>query len=151
MIQKMIVLTDEKATARLGASVSAHRQLPVVIYLIGDLGVGKTTFASGFLQQLGHHGHVKSPTYTLIESYPIADMTVYHCDLYRLADPEELEFIGIRDYFNDHSLFLIEWPQKAGTFIPPADINVELTCRPTNRLAILSSLSEKGNAILSKL
>lgn len=112
----------QKLAAFLGQNIAQG-----VIYLIGDLGAGKTTLTRYWLQQLGHQGAVKSPTYTLVEPYKIQAKEVFHFDLYRLNDPYELELMGIRDYLDiENALFLFEWPSKGGDEIPQADMIINI-------------------------
>ncbi|NNP73568.1 tRNA (N6-adenosine(37)-N6)-threonylcarbamoyltransferase complex ATPase TsaE [Acinetobacter defluvii] len=115
-------LSNEQDTQKL-ARILAQNFAQGVIYLIGDLGAGKTTLTRYWLQQLGHQGAVKSPTYTLVEPYKIQGKEIFHFDLYRLNDPYELELMGIRDYLDiENALFLFEWPSKGGDEIPQADM-----------------------------
>ncbi|MHA3097807.1 tRNA (adenosine(37)-N6)-threonylcarbamoyltransferase complex ATPase subunit type 1 TsaE [Acinetobacter brisouii] len=119
-------LTSEQDTQRLAQAVAVHLSQGV-IYLMGDLGAGKTTLTRYLLQKLGHKGAVKSPTYTLVEPYQIAERAVFHFDLYRLNDPYELELMGIRDYLETpNALFIFEWPSKGGDEIPDADLSIEI-------------------------
>ncbi|CAA0215434.1 ATPase [Acinetobacter baumannii] len=121
-----MVLNHEEDTQRLAQALAQHVQAGV-IYLIGDLGAGKTTLTRYFLQALGHKGSVKSPTYTLVEPYKINNKEIFHFDLYRLNDSYELELMGIRDYLDiQDALFLFEWPSKGGDEIPEADIIIDI-------------------------
>ena len=109
--------------AHLGRTLGGR---PGRIHLHGDLGAGKTTLVRGFLRGLGLQGAVRSPTYTLIESYQAGPVTVHHLDLYRLADPEELEYLGLRDLLGEPALLFIEWPERAGDWLPPPDLEIHL-------------------------
>ena len=152
------LLGDETETVALGLALSELLPLPFVIYMYGDLGAGKTTFVRGLLQGMGHQGAVKSPTYTLVEPYQFSDKAVYHFDLYRLADPEELEFIGIREYQEEDALLIFEWPDKGDGMIPQADLVIELEYQETGRKAdfifsdagLGQSTAQKMRQILAK-
>ncbi|MBB1305630.1 tRNA (adenosine(37)-N6)-threonylcarbamoyltransferase complex ATPase subunit type 1 TsaE [Pseudoalteromonas sp. SR43-5] len=144
-------LTDEIATVTMGNRVADIIEQGAVIYLHGDLGAGKTTFTRGVLQGFGHTGKVKSPTYTLVEPYELERANVYHFDLYRLGDPEELEYMGIRDYFSADAICVVEWPEKGGEFIPVPDLDITLSYVGNERKIVINSASERGIAIVEKL
>ena len=116
----------------------------IVVFLQGDLGAGKTTLVRGLLRRLGYQGAVKSPTYTLLEEYLIDGKKIIHFDLYRLTDPEELDLIGIRDYFDDQSNCLIEWPQRGQGHLPQQDLEIQISLDGSGRLARILAFSNRG-------
>lgn len=119
-------LKDTEATEQFGAKLWAELPEKCVIFLHGNLGAGKTTLVRGFLRAAGYAGAVKSPTYTLVEEYTVAGRKVFHFDLYRVADPEELEWIGIRDYFEQDGVCFVEWPDMGKGFLPEPDTVINL-------------------------
>jgi tRNA threonylcarbamoyladenosine biosynthesis protein TsaE len=150
------ILPDEAATVAFGdkiakSIVNVSEVKGVTLYLHGDLGAGKTTLTRGIVTGFGHQGRVKSPTYTLVEPYELKLRTVYHFDLYRLADPEELEFMGIRDYFADNCVCVVEWPQQGQGFLPAADLLVYLVYVDDHRQVTLQSNSEVGEKLVRAL
>ena len=144
-------LADADATVRLGAALGRQLVPPLVIWLEGDLGAGKTTLARGLLQALGHAGNVKSPTYTLVEPYALPSCTLYHLDLYRLADPGELEFLGVRELADADTVLLGEWPARGAGFLPAPDLVVRLAVSGRGRAAQLDARSPRGAALARQL
>ncbi len=135
----------------LGERVAHVCPTSVVIYLSGELGTGKTTFVRGFLRGLGYEGAVKSPTYTLVEPYEFVDQTIYHFDLYRLTDPEELEYLGVRDYFMAPAICLIEWPERAQGFMHPPDLTIKIAYANDGREINFTISSEAGKSLIRQL
>ena len=144
MSRDSIFLPDTLATAGLGAALARSCPRPAAIYLSGDLGAGKTTLAQGFLAAFGYAGRVRSPTYALVEAYPLNRCEIYHFDLYRLGDPEELEFFGIRDYLGPEAIWLVEWPQRGRGVLPQPDIEVTLEHGDPGRSAQVDFRSGAG-------
>ena len=130
-------VTDEAAMLALGAQLARQFAQGGLITLHGDLGAGKTTLVRGILRELGHQGTVKSPTYTLVEPYHLHGLDVFHFDLYRLADPDELEYMGIRDYLRPDALCLVKWPEKAGGLLPQANLRVDIAHANNGRNVLL--------------
>jgi tRNA threonylcarbamoyladenosine biosynthesis protein TsaE len=151
MNQFLVRLENEQATVDMGSKLASAMTSGAVLFLHGDLGAGKTTLSRGLIQGLGHSGNVKSPTYTLVEPYELAPLSAYHFDLYRLADPEELEFMGFRDYFNEQAVCIIEWPEKGQDFLPSADLELYLTYADEQREIDIRALSLKGQDIIKKI
>jgi len=152
-------LDDERQTVAFGEAVAAaaaavltesSQRQGLVVFLLGDLGAGKTTFCRGVLKGFGHNGAVKSPTYTLVEPYELSSV-IYHFDLYRLGDPEELEYMGIRDYFDAGSLCLIEWPSKGRGFLPQEDLQLQINAQEPGRSYQLQAFSEAGQKVIQCL
>ena len=144
------VLADAQATESLGERL-ASAVTAGIIYLNGDLGAGKTTLARGLLRALGHTGKVRSPTYTLVEPYALESRQVYHLDLYRLADAEELEWLGLRDMLADPALLLVEWPERGSGYLPPADLTIDLDFSGEGRMASLVAATPAGQQWLDRL
>lgn len=143
-----IALTEELMLRLANDFAKALR--PCVIYLEGNLGAGKTTFSRGLVQALGHKGAVKSPTFTLVEPYENLKIGVYHFDLYRLSEPEELEYIGARDYFSGDHICLIEWAVKGEGYIPRADLIIHLERNDeASRDLVIEAKTDVGQAILA--
>ena len=143
-------LINEAATLAAGKRLSQIVESGLIIYLHGNLGAGKTTFVRGFLHGLGHVGKVKSPTYTLVEPYVIADFNIYHFDLYRFIDEEEWEFAGFRDFFNPSTVCFVEWPEKAENLLPISDIDIYLQPNNEGRILQLFAHSDLGKRVLQK-
>lgn len=138
-----------KELANAVKSVASGRGL--VIFLHGSLGAGKTTFSRGFIQGLGHRGAVKSPTYTLVEPYEQLEPATWHFDLYRLGDPEELEFMGIRDYLQPGNVCLVEWPERGAGILPTPDLDLTLAADRDGRALSLLARTEMGRQLLERL
>ena len=148
-------LVDETATVAFGTALAKAIQQQqghsFVAYLNGDLGAGKTTLTRGVVRGMGHKGNVKSPTYTLVEPYELANWHVYHFDLYRLADPQELEYMGIRDYFSANCCCFIEWPEKGQGLLADADVSIDLAYDGEQRKITLTGQTELGICVLNEL
>ena len=148
-----LILADEEQTLVCGKSLAAALQGEggAIVFLTGPLGAGKTTFSRGLIQAMGHDGRVKSPTYTLVEPYEMLSPAVYHFDLYRLRDPEELEFMGIRDYFQSSVVCLVEWPEKGGALLPEPDLYLRLRPEGAGRIISLQASTKRGKCLLQRL
>ena len=146
-----IHLSNEDEQLAFASRVASVAVKGLVVFLNGDLGTGKTTFVRGFLRGLSYDGVVKSPTYTLVEPYELAAFSVYHFDLYRLADPEEIEYAGGRDYFDGETISLIEWPEKAHGFLPGPDLIMSLEYANSGRNIEVSAGTELGKKVMLAL
>ncbi|MGM0952011.1 MAG: tRNA (adenosine(37)-N6)-threonylcarbamoyltransferase complex ATPase subunit type 1 TsaE [Pseudomonadota bacterium] len=152
--ERRLFLEGESETEHLGdelarlVKASGHG---ATLYLDGDLGMGKTTLSRGVMRHLGHEGAVKSPTYTLVEPYEDLEPPVYHFDLYRLGDAEELEYMGIRDYFSGNALCLIEWPERGKGVLPEPDLEIHIEREGDGRSVVLRARSAFGATLLNEI
>lgn len=146
-----VPLDSAAATERLGARLARVLRPGCILYLRGELGAGKTTLARGLLRGLGHRGTVKSPTYTLVEPYQIGAWRLFHWDLFRLGDPEELEFLGLRDQLDGEAVLLIEWPERGQGELPAADVEIGLDYAGAGRSCRMEARSKVGIELLARL
>jgi len=137
-----LILEDEQETQLLGHKLWHCLPNNCLVFLYGDLGAGKTTLTRGVLREAGYTAAVKSPTYTLVEEYKVSGRTVFHFDLYRLKDPEELEWMGIRDYLDQPGLCFIEWPEQGEGFLPKPDVEIKILSEGDNRSVKMKVISE---------
>lgn len=142
------LLADEADTMAFGGRLFDALIPGCVVFLRGDLGAGKTTLVRGALRAGGYSGAVKSPTYTLVEEYRIGEVTLFHFDLYRLADPEELEWMGIRDFFRPDAICFVEWPERGAGLLPVADLDLSLLVHGTSRQLSALASTPCGEAVL---
>ena len=137
-------VSSELAMEELGRELAGRLPAGTRVYLNGPLGAGKTALVRGMLRALGHRGAVKSPTFTLVEPYQLGERTVYHFDLYRLQDPEELEFLGVRDYLAGEAICIVEWAEKANGVLPRPDMEVKILRSDSERTVELAACSDRG-------
>jgi tRNA threonylcarbamoyladenosine biosynthesis protein TsaE len=144
-----ILLPDSDATDALGRALALTRVAPAVVHLQGDLGAGKSTLARALLRALGVQGAIRSPTYTLVERYPLEEGEAWHLDLYRIGDAGELEFLGLDE--GTAVLWLVEWPERGASSLPDADLLIGLAVEGHGRRARLQAMSPRGEVWLSRL
>ena len=144
-----LTLHDEADTLALGRRLAQVCPAAAVIYLRGPLGAGKTTLVRGLLKGIGHQGPVKSPTYTLIEPYECGGRRFFHLDLYRIAAPTELEYLGLRELQEGEAVLLVEWPERGSGVLPPADLTLNIEYQPPGRYVHLQPHNDVGAALAS--
>jgi tRNA threonylcarbamoyladenosine biosynthesis protein TsaE len=152
-LNKVVILDlpDEQASERFATQLASCLSSPLIITLSGDLGAGKTTIVRAMLRSLGVQSAIKSPTFSLVESYPYQNGTIHHFDLYRIHHEEELEYLGFRDYFTKESICCIEWAEKAGRALPKVDIRFNLSIKGVGREVQITAFSDAGQRILACL
>lgn len=140
---------DEQQLQQFAKKIAHLCHAPFLIFLKGELGVGKTTFARAFIQSLGISDKVKSPTYQIVESYRTTQQLIFHFDLYRIHNPLELDEFGIDDYFKQSAIFLIEWPERGGNVLPTPDLEFLFEIKDQGRDVTMVANTEKGKALLA--
>lgn len=146
-----LAVATEAEMEALGARLAVQLQAGLLLYVRGVLGAGKTTLVRGLLRGLGHRGGVKSPTFTLVEPYAFAAFTLNHFDLYRLKHPEELEFMGVRDYLRGDDVCVIEWPERGADVLPEPDLDVMIEPADNGRIVVLTAHTDPGAKLLAGL
>ena len=150
--QAALFVGSEEEQMALGAALAqAIGDRPLLVFLWGDLGTGKTTLVRGFLRGRGHQGAVRSPTYTLVEPYELSPVSVYHLDLYRLSNPEELEFLGGREIFSGDNQVLVEWPDRGQGWLPQPDLELRLAHEQNGRRIGLLARSDAGRGVIDRI
>lgn len=144
-------IVGESAQEDFGRALADLCVPPLLVYLDGELGAGKTTLVRGLLRGLGHAGRVKSPTYTLVEPYEIGDLRVYHLDLYRVADPEELDYLGLREMLAESALVVVEWSRRGLGWLPEPDIRIAIEHAGEGRKIALTAVGAPAERIVERL
>jgi tRNA threonylcarbamoyladenosine biosynthesis protein TsaE len=144
-------LIGEEASQEFAKQLAVFMVSPLVLTFCGEIGAGKTTIIRSLIRALGIHSAIKSPTFSLVESYHVNDFNIHHFDLYRIHQEEELEYLGFRDYFAQQCICLIEWPEHAGKSLPPTDIRFNLVIKGAARELQISALSATGKRIVQNL
>lgn len=144
-------VVDEQAVADLASEFAANVSVPLVIYLQGDLGAGKTTFARAYIHALGFKGYVKSPSYGLLETYRAGGQDILHLDLYRIEDPEELEYLALRDLYGDNTVLMVEWPDRGKNHLPAPDLVLDFGEKDETRFVNCRPFSDRGERLAEKV
>jgi tRNA threonylcarbamoyladenosine biosynthesis protein TsaE len=148
----MIVnLPTEQASVAIAQQVAAYLKSPAILTFSGEIGAGKTTFIRAMLRALGVRSNIKSPTFSLVESYQGLYLPIHHFDLYRIHDESELDYIGFRDYFKNNAICCIEWPEQAPHYLAKPDVRFAFTIKGEGREMQVQAFSERGHEILSCL
>ncbi|CAM4466799.1 MAG: tRNA threonylcarbamoyladenosine biosynthesis protein TsaE [Legionella sp.] len=152
-LNKVVIvdLPDEQASEQFASQLASSLSAPLILTFSGDLGAGKTTIVRAMLRRLGVQSAIKSPTFSLVESYPYPNGAIHHFDLYRIHHEEELEYLGFRDYFTKESICCIEWAEKAGRALPNVDIRFNLSIKGVGREVQITAFSDAGQRILACL
>jgi tRNA threonylcarbamoyladenosine biosynthesis protein TsaE len=142
---------DEQAVADLASEFASQVSAPLVVYLQGDLGAGKTTFARAYIHALGFSGYVKSPSYGLLETYRAGGQDILHLDLYRIEDPEELEYLALRDLYGANTVLMVEWPDRGENYLPKPDLVLEFGEKNETRFVVCRAFSKQGKQLAEKI